>query len=148
MSPRRGSTPRHTDWLTVSCNVTLTLTEVRKVENEVSFMHRRPIFPGKESPFDTRLTGPQIRSGNKEFPVPFYTYEIGAGISQSVYLRAGWPGLTPGRSVASVPILEPTQPMRWVPGALLSPGKSGLGWGQDWRSYNLIPIRLHGIVLN
>jgi hypothetical protein len=26
MSPRRGSTPRQTDWLTVSCNVTLTLT--------------------------------------------------------------------------------------------------------------------------
>jgi hypothetical protein len=25
-SPRLGSTPRHTDWLTVSCNVTLTLT--------------------------------------------------------------------------------------------------------------------------
>jgi hypothetical protein len=26
MSPRGGSTPRQTDWLTVSCNVTLTLT--------------------------------------------------------------------------------------------------------------------------
>jgi hypothetical protein len=26
MSPGRGSTPRQTDWLTVSCNVTLTLT--------------------------------------------------------------------------------------------------------------------------
>jgi hypothetical protein len=26
-SPRLGSTPRHTGWLTVSCNVTLTLTD-------------------------------------------------------------------------------------------------------------------------
>jgi hypothetical protein len=26
-SPRLGSTPRHTDWLTVSCNVSLTLTD-------------------------------------------------------------------------------------------------------------------------
>jgi hypothetical protein len=26
MSPRGGSTPRQTDWLTVSCNVTLALT--------------------------------------------------------------------------------------------------------------------------
>jgi hypothetical protein len=28
--PRRGSTPRHTDWLTVGRNVTLTLTKTRK----------------------------------------------------------------------------------------------------------------------
>jgi hypothetical protein len=27
-SPRLGSTPRHTDWLTVSCKVTLTLTDI------------------------------------------------------------------------------------------------------------------------
>jgi hypothetical protein len=66
--------------------------EIQKVESEVSLMHRLPAFPGKESPFYTRLTGPQIRSGNKEFPAPFYTYDIVAGIAQSVYLLAGWPG--------------------------------------------------------
>jgi hypothetical protein len=35
MSPRRGSTSRQTDWLTVSCNVTLTLTLTLKIGNWV-----------------------------------------------------------------------------------------------------------------
>jgi hypothetical protein len=32
MGPRWGSTPRLTDWLTVSRNVPFTLTEIREIE--------------------------------------------------------------------------------------------------------------------
>jgi hypothetical protein len=53
MSPRRGSTPRRTDWLTVSCNLTLTLTLTKWVSSEavrgsnrcgggLEYLHRSP----------------------------------------------------------------------------------------------------------
>jgi hypothetical protein len=73
MSPGRGSTPRRTDWLTVSCNVTLTwldsenrtatshwpLAQRRSAGSPVPARQSQPATAGKISvaPHLTRLTG-------------------------------------------------------------------------------------------
>jgi hypothetical protein len=54
MSPRRGSTPRRTDWLTVSCKVTLTLT--------LTYRHSR--YQARKNSTNLLLSG--HRSGTSE----------------------------------------------------------------------------------
>jgi hypothetical protein len=60
MSPRRGSTPRQTDWLTVSRKVTLTLTEWSRVPRD---SNPRKTALARASSIYERQTRPLVRKG-------------------------------------------------------------------------------------
>jgi hypothetical protein len=54
MSLGRGSTPRQTDWLIVSRNVTLTLTLTNKIKEQIIYLKLRHLFIQHEYVYEIR----------------------------------------------------------------------------------------------